>query len=113
MMPFALNEATKYISPTKTPEFLAAGKPVVSTSIRDVVYPYGKIGLVSIADTAEEFESAIADLLAEKKDEKWLKEADELLESMSWNDIWSRMNELINKSMKKNINHQNKSKAYV
>ena len=42
MMPFELNEATKYISPTKTPEFLAAGKPVVSTSIHDVVHPYGE-----------------------------------------------------------------------
>ena len=46
MMPFALNESTKFISPTKTPEFLAAGKPVVSTSIHDVVHPYGdkKVG---------------------------------------------------------------------
>ena len=41
-MPFALNEATRYISPTKTPEFLAAGMPVVSTPITDVVRPYGE-----------------------------------------------------------------------
>jgi UDP-galactopyranose mutase len=51
MMPFELNEATKYISPTKTPEFLAAGKPVVSTSIHDVVHPYADKKVVSIADT--------------------------------------------------------------
>ena len=50
-MPFARNEATRYISPTKTPEYLAAGLPVVSTSIRDVVEPYGRQGLVAIADT--------------------------------------------------------------
>ena len=52
---FARNEHTRFISPTKTPEYLAAGKPVVSTSIRDVVRPYGQEGLVHIADTAEEF----------------------------------------------------------
>ena len=48
-MPFAMNEATRFISPTKTPEFLAAGMPVVSTPIRDVVHPYGDRGLVEIA----------------------------------------------------------------
>ncbi len=52
MMPFARNKATEFISPTKTLEFLAAGKPVVSTAIRDVVRPYGDHGLVRIADDA-------------------------------------------------------------
>src|SRR5690606_28943889 len=33
MMPFALNDATRFISPTKTPEYLAAGRRVVSTAI--------------------------------------------------------------------------------
>src|SRR5690606_6039543 len=46
MILFALNESTKYISPTKTPEYLAGGKPVISTPIQDVVYPYGKESLV-------------------------------------------------------------------
>ena len=50
-MPFALNESTRFISPTKTPEFLAAGVPVVSTPITDVVRPYGEKGLVEIAET--------------------------------------------------------------
>jgi glycosyltransferase involved in cell wall biosynthesis len=50
LMPFALNEATRFISPTKTLEYLAAGKPVVSTAIRDVVSPYGERKLVQIAD---------------------------------------------------------------
>ena len=45
MLPFARNEATRFISPTKTPEYLAAGRPVVSTSIPDVVRPYGEEGL--------------------------------------------------------------------
>ena len=53
-MPFALNESTRFISPTKTPEFLAAGVPVVSTPIADVVRPYGEKGLVEIARDAAE-----------------------------------------------------------
>ena len=59
LMPFAINEATRYISPTKTPEYLAAGKPVVSTPIADVIKPYGKLDLVRIARTPEEFVAAI------------------------------------------------------
>ena len=54
LLPFARNDATRFISPTKTPEYLAAGKPVVSTSIRDVVRPYGQQGLVRIADTVDD-----------------------------------------------------------
>ena len=64
MMPFARNESTRYISPTKTPEYLAAGKPVVSTPIHDVVKGYGDAGLVAIAGTAEEFAAALDRALA-------------------------------------------------
>lgn len=66
-MPFALNEATRYISPTKTPEFLAAGLPVVSTAIVDVVRSYGAQGLVQIAD-AEDIENKIREALGIPKD---------------------------------------------
>ena len=45
-MPFALNAATRFISPTKTPEYLAAGMPVVSTPIADVVRAYGTLEAV-------------------------------------------------------------------
>ncbi len=52
IMPFALNEATEYINPTKTLEYLAAAKPVVSTAVADVVRTFAPF--VSIAhDTAE------------------------------------------------------------
>ncbi len=50
LIPFALNESTQFISPTKTPEYLAGGIPVVSAPIRDVVKPYGEMNLVYIAD---------------------------------------------------------------
>ncbi|HEX6846958.1 MAG TPA: glycosyltransferase, partial [Chitinophagaceae bacterium] len=114
MMPFELNEATRYISPTKTPEFLAAGKPVVSTSIHDVVHPYADKGVVSIADTPAEFVVAIEQYLSTERSKDWLKEVDALLQTMSWDDIWKRMNELMNKTVNtKTINHENKSQACV
>ena len=59
MLPFARNDATRYISPTKTPEYLAAGRPVVSTSIADVVKPYGQLALANIADDARSFVAAV------------------------------------------------------
>ena len=72
-MPFALNESTRFISPTKTPEYLAGGRPVVSTPITDVVRTYGDTGIVRIADSAEAFvaatEAALAD--AEDRDGLW------------------------------------------
>ena len=114
MMPFELNDATKYISPTKTPEFLAAGKPVVSTSIHDVIHPYGDKKLVSIADTPDEFAAAIEQYLSTARSKQWLKEVDALLKTMSWDDIAKRMSDLMNKSINnKTINHENKSQAYV
>ena len=64
LLPFARNEATRFISPTKTPEYLAAGRPVVSTSIRDVVNPYGELGLVAIADTVDRYGAGMRQSLA-------------------------------------------------
>jgi glycosyltransferase involved in cell wall biosynthesis len=63
LMPFALNEATRSISPTKTLEYLAGDKPVVSTPVPDVVELYGHA--VRIAPDAEGFAAAIAEALAE------------------------------------------------
>jgi glycosyltransferase involved in cell wall biosynthesis len=85
MMPFALNESTKYISPTKTPEFLAAGKPVVSTSITDVINPYKHKDLVHIADEAEHFVSCIEKAMKEKVEDKdWTTKVDSFLKGNSW-----------------------------
>ena len=90
-MPFALNEATRFISPTKTPEFLAAGLPVCSTPIADVVTPYGLLGLVEIAIDAEQFAAKLDFLNARTDASEWLKRVDEHLRGMSWDDTWSRM----------------------
>ena len=93
---FAQNESTRFISPTKTPEYLAAGKPVVSTPIRDVVYPYGQMGLVRIANDAQEFTAAIDDLLKSEANRKqWLEKVDTFLATMSWDQTWAKMSQLI------------------
>jgi UDP-galactopyranose mutase len=86
---FARNDATKYISPTKTPEYLAAGKPVVSTSIRDVVTPYGDLGLVRIADAVPDFVAACQGALTEAPAPRRAK-ADAFLSNMSWDRTWGK-----------------------
>jgi UDP-galactopyranose mutase len=97
---FAQNESTRFISPTKTPEYLAAGKPVVSTPIRDVVYPYGQMGLVRIAKDAPEFVAAAEELLAGEANRKaWLATVDEFLAQMSWDETWMRMSRLIDETV--------------
>jgi glycosyltransferase involved in cell wall biosynthesis len=88
-MPFALNEATRYISPTKTPEFLAAGLPVVSTAIVDVVRSYGAMGLVQIADQ-DDIEEKIREALGNPKDLLWTS-VDAYLATMSWDQTWNGM----------------------
>jgi glycosyltransferase involved in cell wall biosynthesis len=95
MMPFAHNPSTRFISPTKTPEYLAAGRPVVSTSIRDVKDPYGTAGLVQIADTPEGFVHACAKAMAQGGDRKWQAAAERFLSNMSWDKTWSSMNDIM------------------
>jgi UDP-galactopyranose mutase len=97
LMPFAMNESTQFISPTKTPEYLAGGKPVVSTPIRDVVRHYGQMEGVLIAATAEEFVAACerALELARNPEGGWLAEADLILSATSWDTVQARMAGLI------------------
>lgn len=92
MMPFAINAATRYISPTKTPEYLAAGKPVVSTPIADVVRTYGDGGLAHIAGTPDAFVQAIRDALCEPAARRQAL-ADAHLASQAWDQIWARVAE--------------------
>jgi UDP-galactopyranose mutase len=94
LLPFACNDATRFISPTKTPEYLAAGKPVVSTPIRDVIRPYGEMGLVAIAKDAGEFITAIEGALSER-DPARQQQADGWLSHLSWDRTWGEMAQLI------------------
>jgi UDP-galactopyranose mutase len=94
IMPFALNDATRFISPTKTPEYLAGGKPVVSTAVRDVVEPYERLGLVRIARDPGGFARAIdAALLGEQLTSA--EERDAFLADMSWDATWQKMRDLM------------------
>jgi UDP-galactopyranose mutase len=93
---FAHNESTRFISPTKTPEYLAAGKPVISTSILDVVSPYGEMGLVRIADDVSGFVAAAESALNEEaKSSEWLDRVDAFLSEDSWDATWLRMMKLM------------------
>jgi len=94
---FARNESTRFISPTKTPEYLAAGKPVISTSIQDVVRPYGELKLVEIADTADDFIRAAEKILSRSADDEWLARVDAFVANLSWDKTWSQMSALIDK----------------
>ncbi len=98
MMPFALNDSTRFISPTKTPEYLSAGKPVVSTPIRDVVFPYGERDLVLIADDVESFAAAVRQLLTEDQTER-LERSDRFVGAMSWDLNWRKMDSLISSAI--------------
>ena len=89
-MPFALNESTRFISPTKTPEFLAAGLPVVSTPVLDVVRDWGEAGMVDVADGAEAFAEALARALNRPRAE-WLRAVDRRLAGTSWDRTWDEM----------------------
>jgi len=90
MLPFARNQSTRFISPTKTPEYLAAGKPTVSTPITDVVKPYGDMGMVRIGGTPQEFAAGIEACLA-GEGEAWLAKVDRFLAGNSWDKTFEGM----------------------
>jgi UDP-galactopyranose mutase len=95
-MPFALNESTRFISPTKTPEYLAAGLPVVSTAVTDVIGIYGDTGLVEIARTPDEFLAAVGRHLENPPPRmERLAKIDKLLADISWEKTWAQMTDLI------------------
>jgi glycosyltransferase involved in cell wall biosynthesis len=100
LLPFARNEATRFVSPTKTPEYLAAGRPVVSTSIRDVVHPYGVQGLVRIADSAAEYVAAVEEALTEDPGPR-VRRADLFLARLSWDRTWAAMDQLLQQAVRR------------
>jgi UDP-galactopyranose mutase len=95
LMPFAMNESTQFISPTKTPEYLAGGKPVVSSPIKDVVRHYGQLEGVGIASSADQFIAECERMLSLPRGGDWLGEADLLLSATSWSTTQARMSALI------------------
>ncbi len=105
LMPFALNEATRFISPTKTLEYMAAGRAIVSTPITDVQEPYGDIAC--IADSAEAFIAACAQALHEPPAERSSRQrkAEAVLARTSWDDTAGQMHALLDKAAQKRSLH--------
>ncbi|RXT29884.1 UDP-galactopyranose mutase [Rhizobium leguminosarum] len=104
LMPFALNEATRFISPTKTPEYLAAGRPVVGTQIVDVVRGYGDVPGVFLANGTEAFaEACDAALLLSRSDTAWLEVVDGVLALSSWDRTFRRMSALVEQAAAQKI----------
>ncbi|VDS09786.1 UDP-galactopyranose mutase precursor [Paracoccus haematequi] len=95
LMPFAMNQATRFISPTKTPEYLAGGVQVVSTPVRDVVRHYGDLASVRIAADADGFVRACEEALAAKGRPGWRDQADQLLADLSWDNTFRQMRTLL------------------
>ncbi|MET0274481.1 MAG: UDP-galactopyranose mutase [Phenylobacterium sp.] len=92
LMPFAINESTRFISPTKTPEYLAGGRPVVSTAIVDVARHYGDLAAVKIASTSAAFITACDQAMALSRGPgEWLTAVDTALSALSWDETFARM----------------------
>lgn len=98
LLPFAHNDSTRFISPTKTPEYLAAGRRVVSTSVRDVVRTFGETEFIEIADGPEEFIAAIDRCLSDDDVERQEK-VDRYLAMQSWDRTWARMQALMSRAL--------------
>ena len=103
LIPFAINESTKFISPTKTPEYLSAGIPVVSTPIKDVINQYGRQKLVSIGMNAEDFIEAVERELKVTDRKAWLAKTDLFLADKSWDNTVSNMMQLMNRHLNSNF----------
>lgn len=107
LMPFAMNEATRFISPTKTLEYMAAQLPIVSTPITDVAVPYGHI--VAIAGDAPSFVAHCEQALAFTPEQLAEKTAlmRQVMESTSWDVTAQRMADLLASNMQaQNSNEQ-------
>jgi glycosyltransferase involved in cell wall biosynthesis len=92
LMPFALNEATEYINPTKTLEYMAAGKPIVSTAVSDVVHNFTPV--VAVADTYEQFVAAVRAAI-ESPSAEMIARGLEQARANSWESIVARMERII------------------
>jgi glycosyltransferase involved in cell wall biosynthesis len=92
LMPFALNDATEYINPTKTLEYMAAGKPIVSTAVSDVVHNFTPV--VAVARSPEEFVAAVRSAI-EQPNVELIARGFEQARANSWESIVSRMERII------------------
>ena len=97
LIPFAMNESTRFLSPTKTLEYMAARKPIVSTPIRDVIDLYGEV--VRVGESPEAFIAQIEHALTEKPDLRRRAKEDELLTQHTWDNIVRQMDRLVDRKL--------------
>jgi UDP-galactopyranose mutase len=95
IMPFVRNEFNGTSSAYKLHEYLAAGKPVVTTPIDEVVFSYGKDRIVRIADTADEFVRELDNCFNDIHDSEWQKKRKKLFANTSWDSTWKKMESII------------------
>jgi UDP-galactopyranose mutase len=103
LMPFALNEATRFISPTKTPEYLAAGRPVVSTHIADVARGYSEVPGVFLSQAADFATACDAALELTRSDSNWLTVVDGFLAQSSWDATFQAMSAIVGQCVAVNV----------
>jgi glycosyltransferase involved in cell wall biosynthesis len=108
MMCFAINEATEFINPTKALEYLATGKPVISTPVKDVVLQYSD--LLEIASSPQEFVEAIDRLLQNPNPER-IKRGTDKARECSWEGTVSQMRQLIRQAVDRNRPEQEATTA--
>jgi glycosyltransferase involved in cell wall biosynthesis len=97
LMPFALNEATEYINPTKTLEYMAAGKPIVSTAISDVKHHFASV--VEVADSQDAFVAAVQRAL-EAPDAERIARGREEARNSTWDSVVSRMTRILGEAVR-------------
>ncbi len=107
LMPFALNEATRFISPTKTLEYMAGDKPVVSTPVRDVIYLYG--AAVAVAAAPWPFVQACEAVLAETAAQRCVRNA-EMAHTVSMHS-WQRTAASMDRLLHAAVHHANQQAA--
>lgn len=105
MMPFALNESTQFISPTKTLEYIAGLKPIISTPIYDVKRDYSQV--LSVVENAADFVNAIDKCLNENATDKETRTQQyrQILKAVSWDETVANMKKNIQDALKKVPTH--------
>jgi glycosyltransferase involved in cell wall biosynthesis len=98
IMPFAINQATQFINPTKTLEYLATGKPIISTPVSDVIRQFD--GLVEIVKSADDFVSAAERILAQPDPDR-IARGIERAKASSWESTVKSMRDIIAESIGK------------
>jgi glycosyltransferase involved in cell wall biosynthesis len=100
LMPFALNKATEYINPTKTLEYMAAGRPIVSTAVPDVVHNFTPV--VSIGGSHRSFLEAVQ-LAVTEPDTQLVELGRRRARAASWERVASEMSRLMEDAVTRRV----------